>query len=159
MKFRAISGHGWARLSLAFMLCLMVRVARAQEAPHPEAAEQIRKLEDKWTEAYRERDLDLLSSLLTEDFVITVEDGNTFSKAGYITHTADTSVHVEVAEMSDVRVRVRPGGGVAVVNGTYHEKGRAKDKPYEYFDKFTDVWVRGGTGWRVLASHYSVPVK
>jgi hypothetical protein len=35
-----------------------------------------------------------LSSLLAEDFVITVEDGNTYSKSGYISHSADPSVQM-----------------------------------------------------------------
>jgi len=119
----------------------------------------VRKLEQKWTEAYKQRDIDLLSSLLTEDFVITVEDGATYSKAGYITHSADSTVQVEVAELSDLRVRVRGGGHIVIVTGAYHEKGFSKHKPYEYHDRLTDVWVRSGKGWQVLASHYSVPQK
>ena len=91
---------------------------------------QVRRLEEKWTEAYRERDLDVLSSLLTEDFVITVEDGNTYSKAGYIAHTADPSAQVEVAEQSDMRVHVR-GSLIAVVTGVYHERGQSNHKSYE----------------------------
>jgi len=144
------------RLGLALLLCLSLRLG-AQELSGPGAA-QVLKLEEKWTEAYKERDLDLLSSLLTEDFMITVEDGATYSKAGYITHSADTSVHVELAEQSDMHVHMR-GGMIAVVTGAYHERGRSKNKPYEYRDRFTDVWVRVGPGWRVLSSHYSVPVK
>jgi ketosteroid isomerase-like protein len=131
----------------------------AQEQEPAGAAAQVRKLEEKWTEAYKERDLDVLSKLLTEDFIITVEDGSTYSKAGYITHSADTSVHVEVAELSDLHVRVRSGGNLAVVTGAYHELGRSSGKPYEYHDRFTDVWVRVGNNWRVLCSHYAVPVK
>jgi len=144
-----------SRLVLALLLVLAVQTF-AQEQSGPAA--QVRRLEEKWAEAYKERQIDLLSSLLTEDFVITVEDGNTYSKAGYITHSADPSVKVEVAELSDLRIRMR-GGMTAVVTGAYHELGRSNGKPYEYHDRFTDVWVRVGNGWRVLCSHYSVPLK
>lgn len=113
-------------------------------------------LEKKWTEAYRMRDIGILSSLLAEDFVITVEDGNTYGKAGYITHSADTSVRVDVAELSDLRVRMH--GSIAVVTGAYHEKGQSKGKPYEYRDRLTDVWMTVGGRWQVIASHYSVPL-
>lgn len=144
-----------SRLTLA----LFVLLAISSSAQEPgAAAAQVRRLEEKWTEAYKERQIDILSSLLTEDFVITVEDGSTYSKAGYITHSADPAVKVEVAELSDLRVRVR-GGLLAVVTGAYHELGRSNGKPYEYHDRFTDVWVRVGNGWRVLSSHYSIPVK
>ena len=119
----------------------------------------MRKLEEKWTEAYKQREFNILSTLLSEDFVITVEDGNTYSKTGYITHSADPAVKVEVAELSDLRVRVRAGGNVAVVTGAYHEIGRTNGKAYEYRDRLTDVWIRVGNNWQVLCSHYSVPVK
>jgi ketosteroid isomerase-like protein len=122
-------------------------------------ATQVRHLEEKWTEAYKVRDIDILSSLLADDFVITVEDGNTYSKAGYIAHSADSSVHVEVATQSDMHVRVRTGGMIAVVTGAYYERGQSKGKTYEYHDRFTDVWVRSANGWRVLSSHYSIPQK
>jgi ketosteroid isomerase-like protein len=142
---------------LAFVLLVLTLRLGAQEPAG--AAAQVRKLEEKWTDAYKERNIDILSSLLTEDFVITVEDGNTYSKAGYITHSADSTVKVEVAELSDLRVRVRNGGNIAVVTGAYHEIGRSNGKPYEYHDRLTDVWVKVGNGWRVLSSHYSVPLK
>jgi ketosteroid isomerase-like protein len=150
MSFRMAS-----RLLFLAVLCLSVRT-QAQE-PGP-GAEQVRKLEEKWTEAYKQRDIDLLSTLLTEDFIITVEDGATYSKAGYITHSADPSVQVEVAEQSDMRIHVH-GAMAAVVTGAYYERGSSKGKPYEYHDRFTDVWVRAGNSWRVLSSHYSIPVK
>ncbi len=117
-----------SRVTIGLLVCLTIRLA-AQEASN--AASQVRNLEEKWTAAYKERKIDLLASLLAEEFVITVEDGNTYSKTGYITHSADPSVQVEVAELSDLRVRVR--GYVAVVTG--------------------------GNTWQVIASHYSVPLK
>jgi ketosteroid isomerase-like protein len=146
------------KIRIAFQLSLVLlvflnTVSTAQEG----AALQVRKLEEKWTEAYKGREINILSSLLAEDFVITVEDGNTYSKAGYITHSADSSVKVEVAELTDMRVRVR--GNLAVVTGAYHEKGTSNKKPYEYHDRLTDVWVKVGNSWQVIASHYSVPTK
>jgi len=145
-----------SRLVLGLLVCLTALRVSAQE-PDGAAAAQVRRLEEKWTAAYRVRDINILSKLLTEDFVITVEDGATYSKAGYITHSADSTVQVEVAELSDLRVRV--DGNIAVVTGAYHEKGLSNHKPYEYRDRLTDVWVRAGNSWRVLASHYSVPLK
>ena len=141
-----------SRLTFGLLVCLTIRMAAQEPAG---AASQVRKLEEKWTASYKDRKIDLLSSLLAEDFVITVEDGNTYSKAGYITHSADSSVRVEVAELSDLRVR----GYVAVVTGAYHERGTSNRKPYEYHDRLTDVWVKVGNTWQVIASHYSVPLK
>jgi ketosteroid isomerase-like protein len=120
-------------------------------------AANIRAMELKWTESYKQRQVQELSSLLSEDFVITVEDGRMYSKTGYISHSAEPSVQVEVAEMSDLKVRVH--GNTAVVTGAYHESGKSNGKPYEYHDRLTDVWMKVGGRWQVVASHYSVPVK
>jgi len=145
------------RTAVTLTLCVLVCPAARLAAQDKSDAATIRKLEEKWTESYKKRQIDILSSLLAEDFVITVEDGNTYSKTGYITHTADSSVQVDVAEIKELRVRMH--GNVAVVTGAYHEKGKSNGKPYEYHDRLTDVWMKVGSKWQVIASHYSVPVK
>jgi len=146
------------RIGSTLILCLFTGLTiplAAQEKA--DTATSIRKLEEKWTESYKKRQIDILSSLLAEDFVITVEDGNTYSKMGYITHSADPSVQVDIAELSDLKVRMH--GNTAVVTGAYHEKGKSNGKPYEYHDRLTDVWMKVGNKWQVISSHYSVPFK
>ena len=123
----------------------------------PDTSAKISSLENKWCDAYKQRDVATMSSLLADDFIITVEDGNTYGKAGYIAHSGDASTQVEIAEMVEPKVRVR--GNVAIVTGTYHEKGKTKGKPYEYRDRFTDTWINSDGKWLVLASHYSIPRK
>ena len=135
--------------------CLLVCLAPSLAGQDRSDAATIRSLELKWTESYKQHSIDMLSSLLAEDFVITVEDGSVYSKAGYISHTADAKVRVDVAEMSDLKVRIH--GDTAVVTGAYHEKGESSGKPYEYHDRLTDVWMKVGGKWQVIASHYSVP--
>jgi ketosteroid isomerase-like protein len=142
-------------LLMLVVLCLLT--VSVQLFAQADSATTIRKLEEKWTESYKDRKIDILASLLADDFVITVEDGNVYSKAGYITHSADASVHVEVAELSDLKVRMH--GNTAVVTGAYHEKGQSGGKRYEYHDRLTDVWMKVGGNWQVISSHYSVPLK
>ena len=98
-----------------------------------------------------------MNTLLADDFIITIEDGRTFSKSGYIALNGNSTVRVEVSEMSDLKIRLH--GNTAVVTGAYHEKGTAQGKPYEYQDRFTDVWTKIAGQWQVLASHYSIPAK
>lgn len=145
------------RNTLLFTVFLLAYADSAILSQDKSDAAAIRKLEEKWTESYKHRKIDMLSSLLADDFVITVEDGSTYSKAGYISHTADSSVKVDVAEIKDLKVRLH--GNVAVVTGAYHERGKSNGKPYEYNDRLTDVWMKIGNQWQVIASHYSVPMK
>ena len=136
-------------------LCVLSAPLRAQQKSQD--TEKILTLEKKWAEAYKHRDISILSSLLAEDFVITVEDGTSYGKEGYISHSADTSVKVETAELSGLKVRMH--GTTAVVTGAYHEKGNSGGKRYEYHDRLTDVWMKIDGRWQVISSHYSVPFK
>jgi len=130
--------------------------AHAQNKPDS-GSSQIVGLENKWNAAYQRGDVAAMDSLLADDFIITVEDGSTFSKAGYIAHNGNSTVHVEISDMSDLKVRLH--GMTAVVTGAYHEKGTEKGKPYEYHDRFTDVWVNNNRRWQLIVSHYSVPAR
>jgi ketosteroid isomerase-like protein len=140
------------KLVLCFLCCLPMLSIAQQSAD----GAKILALEQKWAESYKHHDISILSSLLAEDFVITIEDGSTFGKEGYISHSADTSVRVDVAELSELRVRMH--GNTAVVTGAYHEKGDSKGKHYEYRDRLTDVWMKTDGKWQVVASHYGVPL-
>src|SRR5438309_11951713 len=91
------------RNGIIFALLLISTGLYAQDRSD---AATLRSLELKWAESYKQHSIDILSSLLSDDFVITIEDGNVYSKVGYITLTADSSVTVPTAELSDLMVRV-----------------------------------------------------
>ena len=106
-----------SRAGSALTFCLLAGLVvplAAQEKS--EVATSLRSPELKWTKSYQQRQVEILSTLLAEDFVITVEDGSTYSKTGYISHSAEPSVHVEVAELSELKVRMQEN--TAVVTGT-----------------------------------------
>ena len=147
------------RISLLVIASLTVwalDVAAARNKPDT-GSSTILGLENKWNAAYRRGDIAAMDSLLADDFIITVEDGSTFSKPGYIAHNGDSTVSVKKSEMSDLRVRLH--GNTAVVTGAYHEKGISKGKRYESHDRLTDVWMNIGGTWQVIASHYSIPAR
>lgn len=137
--------------------CLLMALGLISAAQDKSDAATVKALEMKWTDSYKQHNIEILSSLLADDFVITIEDGSVYSKAGYISHSADSGVQVQVAELSDLKVRIH--GDVAFVTGAYHEKGESKGKPYDYHDRLTDVWMKVGGKWQVVSSHYSVPYK
>ena len=147
------------RLSLVVIAALVLAASDLGAAQSKAGlSSKILALESKWNEAYKHGDVATMESLLADDFVITVEDGSTFSKSGYIAHNADSALHVEISEMAEVKVRMH--GTVAVVTSAYHEKGTSKGKPYESRDRATDVWMRNANGgWQVIVAHYSIPAR
>lgn len=139
------------------VLCLLFGCSTihglAQEKPD---VAKIRELESKWTDAYKHRHIAGLASLLADDFVITTEDGRTYGKVGFLSYNSG-ALRVDVAEMSDLKIRIH--GDTAVVTGSYHERGEANGTQYDYHDRLTDVWMKIGGNWQLIASHYSLPVR
>ncbi len=114
-----------ARIFSALVLCLLgcfATRALAQEKQEKSDAASIRALESKWMVAYKQRQVATLSSLLAEDYVITVEDGSTYGKVGFISYNAG-ALRVDSVEMSDLNIRMH--GNIAVVTGAYHERGES----------------------------------
>ena len=144
----------WVRLLVFSIAVWPVDLAVAQNKQDV-ISSKILSLEKDWNRAYNKGDIAAMNSLLSDDFIITIEDGRTFSKSGYIALNGNTEVRVDVSEMSEVKVRLH--GNTAVVIGKYHEKGVSKGKPYEYHDRFTDVWINTNGKWQVIASHYAIP--
>ena len=127
---------------------------RAQESSDVAA---IRALEFKLVDCYKRHEVEVFASVLDDDFVITFEDGSTYSKTGYLAYSTSPSTRVETVEIQEMKIRLH--GDTAVVTGVYHEKGVDSQKSYDYHDRFTDVWMKKAGKWRLIAAHYSVPSK
>ena len=145
------------RLSLliASLLVWTGSIAVAQIKPDA-LSSKLLSFEKEWNATYNRSDVAAMNSLLADDFIITIEDGRTFSKSGYIALNGNSTVHVQISEMSEVKVHMH-GNTAAVITGTYHEKGLSSGKPYEYHDRFTDVWLNVSGKWQVISSHYAIP--
>jgi len=142
---------------LTAALCLAALPLVAGRAQDTGDAAEIRALELKVADWYKNRQVQTFAMLLDDDFVITFEDGSTYSKTGYLSYTASSSTVVESVELSDLKIRLH--GDTAIVIGVYHEKGVDSRQAYDYHDRFTDVWMKKGGKWRLVAAHYAVPTK
>ena len=49
--------------------------------------------------------------------------------------------------------KVRLHDNTAVVTTAYHERGVLGGKPYDYPNRLTDVWLKTGGKWQLIASH------
>jgi ketosteroid isomerase-like protein len=137
---------------LAATLLALLSFAEQQ----PDSASKVAALETKWRDGYKQGDVAAMASLLADDFIATV-DGETYSKSGYIARAGENNARVEISELLEPKIRV--SGNVAIVTGTYHEKGQTRGKSYDYRDNLTDTWSNSDGHWQVLASHRSTPTK
>ena len=139
------------------VLCATVAPLVSLWAQKASDAAEIRTLELKMLDCYKHRQVEVFGAVLDEDFVITFEDGSTYSKTGYLSYSVSSSTRVEIAEIPEMKVRMH--GETAVVTGVYHEKGVDNQRVYDYHDRFTDIWMKKFGKWRLVAAHYSVPSK
>jgi ketosteroid isomerase-like protein len=142
------------RILLTLVLCLLGCFAVRDLAQEKPDVASIRTLESKWVDAYKQRQIADVAALLADDYVITLEDGSTYGKVGFISYSAG-ALRVDIADLTDVKIRMHEN--IAVVTAGYHERGVLGGKPYDYHDRLTDVWMKSGGKWQLIASHYSVP--
>ena len=146
-----------APLRLTALLCLgTVGAAFGQDSSKPDEG-QILALENAWNQAEVHHDPAALQLILTDDFVITEPDGTMQSKKQHLAATKDTSYHYDLLVSEGFRIKLY--GTVAVVTGTYHEKGASKGVRFDRRGRFTDTWIKPGGTWHCVASHDSLPVK
>jgi ketosteroid isomerase-like protein len=144
----------WLFIAVLSAVVFPILFVQAQESS---SAAEIRSLELKMLECYKHRDVEVFAAVLDDDFVITFEDGSTYSKTGYLSYSASSSTHVVLAETPEMKIRIH--GDTAIVTGVYHEKGVDNQRAYDYHDRFTDIWMKKAGKWRLIAAHYAVPAK
>jgi ketosteroid isomerase-like protein len=141
------------RIFSTLLLCLLgCFVIRALPQEKPDVA-SIRALELKWVDAYKKKlpTLRLCWQTTTSSHWKTAA----LRQVGFISYNAGP-LRVDIAELTDVKIHVHEN--VAVVVARYHERGELGGKSYDYHDRLTDVWMKIGGKWQLIASHYSLPV-
>ena len=116
-------------------------------------SDELYQAEQALLQALQRHDLDALTALLTDDFVITT--------AGWIAGPADKPTWLDrltehTLDEFDLRlVQVRRYDNIAVVLAESAQKGRQSWHPWEHTFRYTDVWVAGNAGWRLAVRHAS----
>ena len=117
------------RLFITVALVCLAFFSSFSRAQDSSAAATVKALELKLLDCYKHHEVQVFASVLDDDFVITFEDGSTYSKTGYLAYSSSSSTRVEFAEISEMRIRLH--GDTAVVTGGYHEKGLDSQKAYD----------------------------
>jgi len=129
--------------------------APALAAPSsPEAVEkEITELEHKWVAAIIAKDVAALDGILAADFNGTSPTGVTFPKEDAIEDLKSGNYVVESMGLDELSVNVY--GDTAVVFTSQQEKSKYNGKENSGHYHFTNVWVKRGGKWQVVASHGS----
>ena len=113
-------------------------------------------LEQKWLQAQKTANPDILAPLLADKFVNTSSEGRLTGKSETLADIKSTKW--TSAEYNDVKVHVF--GNTAIATGGFKGKGTdASGKALDQNERFTDTWVKMPSGkWQCVATQAS-PVK
>jgi len=127
-------------------------VAAAPSGKKMSADAAVKDNENRWEASYAAHDVSVAQSLVASDFVGVYWDGKVMSKSGVISEIKKDKDTYKSAKNDKLAVHSY-GPNVAVVVGTAHEKGTAKDgKAFDRTFRFTDTWMLRNGQWQCVAS-------
>jgi peptidylprolyl isomerase len=134
------------------------RAKRARAAGNKPAAvnveQELKKVEQQWLDAYLRHDPDTMARIEADDFTITYPDGSIRTKAQDVEaqrNAAKQSARPpQTSATEDEHIRVY--GNTAVLTGIFVSIGSGQNPNAVFRSRFTDVYVRRGGTWQVVAS-------
>ena len=114
----------------------------------PGDAEQLRKIEQDWADAYVKRDTSFAQTVTSDDFAFVGPDGNVVKKDDYIKSMTGDTIFAEF-RLENLNVRIY--GDAAVVIGTCAIKAQAKEEDESGKFSFTDVFVKQKGEWKAVS--------
>jgi ketosteroid isomerase-like protein len=129
---------------------------QTQQFPSPLVEQELVKLENEWARAWQLPDPAALENLIADDFTLTsaLSKGEVTNKRQYI----DTVIRLVRGESySFERMNVRIYGDTAVITACFQQSATFAGSDWSGDFLVTDVWVKRGGQWRVVARHASQP--
>ncbi len=134
--------------SVVALLSLMV-AAQAADEMGGGTEKAVAGLEQKWIDAAKASNPEMLAPLLADKFINTNADGKVTDKKETLATVKDAKW--EKNEISDVKVTVF--GNTAIATGDWTGKGTVDGKPMDSHERWTDTWIKMPSGkWQCVAS-------
>jgi uncharacterized protein (TIGR02246 family) len=136
---------------IGFVLLLVIPRSQAQTGGSTEKA--VAALEQKWLEAQKASNPDLIAPYLSDKITLTDNDGKVSGKAEALADIKTT----KYANAQYVDVKVTAFGSTAIATGIFRANVTdASGKSTDANERWTDTWVKMPDGkWQCVASHTS----
>lgn len=145
------------KLTIALMGVFVMLGLEAAGANSIADQNTVAALDTEYQRAIKNNDADTMARILSDDFVLLVGTGQTYSKPDLLNMARTKEILYEQNEDTDKTVRV--WGDYAVVTSKLWLKGTDKGKPFEWHVWFSDSYVRTPAGWRYVNGFASIPLE
>jgi acetyl esterase/lipase len=143
------------RTALEFMKThLGTAAAASQSSAQTPAEQEVLQFERDACKAFLDADVAALERVLTNNFTLTLSNGEVSTRADEINELRSGKIHYDMFENYDMLARLY-GDDVAVVLGKTRVKGTADGKPFDRVVQFTDTLIKRDRRWQLAAGHVS----
>lgn len=129
---------------------LAVTASASQGTPVESDQQILIKLEQSWNEAFYQKDVAFIQTILADEFIATYEDGSRGDKTRELTLAAEFNQQVESAIQDDFTVKVYRD--TAVVWFTLRIVGIRQGQRAELTLRYTDVWIMRDGRWQCVST-------
>jgi ketosteroid isomerase-like protein len=141
-------------MRLFLLSCVLVlaaaALASAEQRPEVQSDQEIIvSLERAWNEAFYNKDIAFIETLLADEFIATYEDGSRGDKAKELALTKEFDQRVESAVQDEFTVKVF--GDTAVAWFTLNLVGIKQGEKAELTLRYTDIWVMRNGRWQCVS--------
>jgi hypothetical protein len=144
----------YSRMKLALLITLLAISANQSLLAQSSVKKDVLQFERDACKAFLDADAAALERVLTEDFTLTLSNGEVSTRANEIDELGSSKVHYDVFENYDMKARLY-GDSTAVVLGKTRVKGTSEGKPFDRVVQFTDTLVKRNGRWQLAAGHVS----
>lgn len=109
------------------------------------------RIEQEMTDALVKGDVSASERYLADSYTFTAPDGDVSDKARSIADLKSGDLKFESSVLDDMKVQVY--GDTAIVTYTSTDKGAYKGKDLSGRYRWTDVFVKRGGNWQLVAGH------
>jgi ketosteroid isomerase-like protein len=144
---------------LMMALCAVTPLGQAQDkaadakkpaAPANAAADELKQIENDWTDAAKAKNGEKLGEILADGWVGLGWDGKTSDKAKALADLKAPGNSLDSIEMGPMKVRIFGNTGIVTGSDTEKSTENGKDTSGKYI--WTDVFVKQNGKWRAVAS-------
>jgi ketosteroid isomerase-like protein len=122
-----------------------------QESANSKSEQEVRRMIEKYRAALLRRDIPALEQIWADDYVFVNASGGVMTKAQRLANFKSGATTLEsINEEENITVRVYENSAVATSSVTI--KGQYSGQPASGQYRSTHVWVKGPTGWQLVAN-------
>jgi ketosteroid isomerase-like protein len=138
-------------ITVALLSSAFAQSATPQESGNSKSEQEVRRMIEKYRAALLRRDIPTLEQIWADDYVFVNASGGVMTKAQRLANLKSGATTLEsINEEENITVRVYENSAVATSRVTI--KGQYSGQPASGQYRSTHVWVKGPTGWQLVAN-------